>query len=287
VVAAGGDVTVVIPAWDDYAEKYLHAAVDSVADQSPRPRILVIDNASREPIPPTGDQVVRTEERLTVGGARNLGLHHVNTEYVVFWDADDRMLPGTLQSLHDALAADGGVVASATRLVHEDGTLHHWPRLAVRRLAPFRHAFALLQAVSSLFPTTGSVMMRTEAFRAAGGFPPIDAGDDWVAGMSLALRGRVAILPMAGCVYRRHGGSVSAGWTARTRLGNARSVRDRWRREPALPAPVRLAAPLLAPAHWFVLLVLRPVRLAFSGARHRAPLPRPATMTSTDGLSAG
>src|SRR5262249_49002093 len=92
--------TVVIPAWDGYAGAPLRAALRSVLDQAVPMRVLVVDNASLSELTGTGGvDVVRSERRLTVGAARNLGLAAVTTPYVVFWDADDVMLPGTLAFL--------------------------------------------------------------------------------------------------------------------------------------------------------------------------------------------
>ena len=61
-------VAVVIPAWDDYVERDLERAVASVASQDLPARIIVVDNASRMPIPPlNGVSVISTERRLTRG----------------------------------------------------------------------------------------------------------------------------------------------------------------------------------------------------------------------------
>jgi GT2 family glycosyltransferase len=259
------DVTVVIPAWGSYAGELLDSAVASVASQQPVPRILVIDNASTRPIPLSTDaHVLRCADRRTIGSARNFGLNAVDTEFVVFWDADDVMVPGAIGHMRRALRADDEVALVATRILESQGTYHHWPRMALQRLARWRSMYALVHAVSSLYPTTGSVMMRTEVLRSAGGFPDTDESDDWVAGASMALRGRVRVLDVPGRVYRLHASSLSASWTPRHRIRAARFVRQRLHSDPALRRSFRVLTPFLAPAQWFVLLVLRPVRLGCS-----------------------
>src|SRR5436305_13789119 len=95
-----GDVTVVIPVWDRYVERFLPEALDSLLAKDPRPPLVVVANHSRVPVAaPDGVRVVRAPARLTVGGARNLGLAAVETPFVVFWDADDVMPPATLSTV--------------------------------------------------------------------------------------------------------------------------------------------------------------------------------------------
>src|SRR3954467_2335314 len=100
-------VTVVIPVWDDYVE-FLGDAVESVRRNAPQAPIVIVDNASSTPVPQIeGTEIVLASERLTEGAARNLGLERVATDYVVFLDADDMLLDGTLELLHERLAEDG------------------------------------------------------------------------------------------------------------------------------------------------------------------------------------
>lgn len=277
------DVTVVIAAWDAHARDFLERAVSDVASQQPAPPIVVVDNASSPPLQIAGAKVLRSEQRRTIGAARNLGLTAVETEYVMFWDADDLMLPGTIARLRAAAEANRDAAVVACGILVDGGRPHHWPRKVTQRLARWRRLYALLHCVSSLFPTTGSALMRTQALRASGGFGDERCGEDWVAGVSMALRGRVTILQVPGRIYHQHGGSISASRTWRDRLRAARAVRRRLQVDAALPRPLRAAAPLLLPAQWFVLLCLRPMRLAIRaggqvarGSPRQAGHPTPA-----------
>src|SRR5436309_1197676 len=108
----GGQTTVVIPVWDDYVESLRSAALPSLRDQARSKRILVVDNASSTELTElNGAEIVRAPARISLGAARNLGLEHVTTPYVVFWDADDTMLAGTLRLLEDAMVCDPRLVA--------------------------------------------------------------------------------------------------------------------------------------------------------------------------------
>src|SRR5260221_8303199 len=100
-------VSVVIPVWDAYAGAGLVEAVASVRRQNVPVRVIVVDNASAVPLPVLGDvELVRLEQRRSTGAARNGSLPLLQTEYVVFLDADDRLLDGSIAALVAGLDAD-------------------------------------------------------------------------------------------------------------------------------------------------------------------------------------
>lgn len=263
--------TVVIPIWDSYIDRFLSDAVDTIRSQDLDARIVVVDNASSPPVGELlGVEVVCSSRRLTVGGARNLGLSAVQSPAVLFWDADDRMLPGTLRRLQERLDSNSDAVAAAATILEQPGVPHHWPRAIARLLARRPRAFALAHTLSSQFPTTGSVLLRTEAVRDAGGFADADGGDDWVLGVSLAFRGRVVFDRDPGRLYRQHEGSLSARWTHSNRVDHAREVRSRLRHDRGIPWPVRRAACVLAPLQLIVIFVAGPLARRCSGSRGAA-----------------
>src|SRR3954469_24351515 len=122
-------VTVVIPAWDDYV-RFLPEAVDSVRRDAPETRILVLDNASKIPLPELpGVTVVVSPERITAGAIRNLGIDRVETEYVLVLDADDQLVPGTLEFLLSRLRARPDVSICTTAILDgQTGERHRFPR---------------------------------------------------------------------------------------------------------------------------------------------------------------
>ena len=88
--------TVVLPVWDEYVAPRLSEALASLRAQDVSALIVVVDNASDVQLPDLpGVTAVRSSRRLTLGAARNLGLSQVTTPYLVAWDADDLMPPGT------------------------------------------------------------------------------------------------------------------------------------------------------------------------------------------------
>lgn len=243
--------TVVIPVWDAYVAERLIDAVKSLRDQDVPIRTLVVDNASRVGLPVLpGVSVARSRERLSLGQARNLGLAKVSTPYVIFWDADDVMLPGTLASLEEAIGADPRLVAFGEAIVEDPGGVRHrWPRPWIGSLLSWPRLFALLDAVWSLYPTTGATIMRTDAVRAAGGYADSDSGEDWCLGVGLAFRGKLGWSERPGRLYHVHAASMWARhMTLRHQLRHAATVRARIRADPTLPAWVRGALPLIGSA---------------------------------------
>ena len=250
-------VTVVVPVWDRYCS-FLEPCVEAVLDQQgERPSLVVVDNASREPLPPLPPDVdvVRSRRRLSVGAARNLGLSRVTTSEVVFCDADDRLLPGAIALLSATLAARSELVAVIGRYVSwnpETGAravLDRSPRPVVYRVARHRRLFALANLRYNCFPVVGGIL-RTEAVRDAGGFGDVDVGEDWILGAQLAFRGPIGFERTPTFLRRVHRGSL---WyrphSPDDYLARADLLRVRVARDPTVPRLVKAALPLVAVVH--------------------------------------
>jgi glycosyltransferase involved in cell wall biosynthesis len=261
---SGAGVTVVIPVWDAYVQ-FLGEAVESVKRNSADTSIVVVDNASSVPVPELdGCQTVRSSRRLTVGGARSMGLESVPTEYVVFLDADDLILEGTLDFLRDRIAADPRLTVFVTSILEGDtGERHRTPRSFAPRLARWPRAFAFANSIWNLLPIQGCAILRTSQVRDAGGYPDIEWGDDWTVAVSLAFRGRVEFNSRLGLYYRPTPGSLwRRGRPSRELVASARHVRRRIRSDPATPRWARASLPLIAAFQLAAIYVARPVYLA-------------------------
>ena len=248
--------TVVIPAWDAYAGPDLMAAVASLRDQAVPVRLLVVDNASQVPLPVLpGVSVVRSKARLSLGAARNLGLAKVSTPYVISWDADDTMLPGTLASLEEGIRDGSGLVAFGEAILEPSGARHRWPRPWIAQLVRRRRLFALLDSVWSMFPTTGATIMDSEAVRAAGGYADSDSGEDWCLGASLAFRGTFGWSERPGRVYRVRDDTMWARHrTMRHQFRHAATVRSRLRNDGLIPHWARRLLPVVGVAQWVAII---------------------------------
>jgi glycosyl transferase family 2 len=259
--ASDSSVTVVIPAWDAYAGDGLVQAVASVRRQAVPHELIVVDNASRVPLPPLPDaEIVRLPVRRSTGAARNAALDRVRTPYVVFLDADDLLLDGALRSLIDGL--DAAERRSAYTLLIIDGVTgerHRSPRRFAQTLSRLPRTFALANTVWSLLPTQGCTIMRAADVRACGGYADSAHGEDWTLATSLAFRGEVSFGRHPGLCYRRREDSPGAAALSGTvLLQNARQVRARIRADPAIPARVESALPLIGFGQWLVARVVHP-----------------------------
>ena len=250
-------VTVVVPVWDRYCS-FLSECLESVLSQEgERPRVIVVDNASQEPLPPLPPEVevLRTPARLSVGGARNFSLSRVGTSELVFCDADDRLLPGSVSFLRQRMADRPELVACVGRSVSwdprtdEQVVLERSPKPIVFRVARHRRSFALANLRFNCFPVVGAIL-RTAAVENASGFGDSNVGEDWILGTQLAFRGPIEFHERPTFVRRVHSGSL---WyrphTETDYLRRCELLRARVRSDPAIPVWVKASLPILALVH--------------------------------------
>ena len=254
-----------IPVWDAPFVDALPEAVASAGRQVPRPRIVVVDNASRDPLPELSRvEIVRSQTRLSRGGARNLGLSRVATEFVLFLDADDVMLDGAVALLESELArVPDAVVCAGAILDRVTGRRHRVPHRVAYPLSRARGWFAVANAAWSLYPSQGAAVMRTAAVRDAGGYGDADEGEDWVLRASLAFRGRVALVDTPAFRYAQRG---EAPRGARLREAAGR-VRDRIRADPGIPRWAKAMLPAIALAQMWMIGVIHPLAAAVGARR--------------------
>lgn len=123
---ANGDVGVVIPCYAQ--EHYLGEAIDSVLAQTrPADEILVVDDGSpgdtaavvgRYP----GVRIVR-QANAGIAEARNTGLREARSQYLIFLDADDRLLPNAVAAGLAGFARhpDAALIAGVCRRIDGSG----------------------------------------------------------------------------------------------------------------------------------------------------------------------
>jgi glycosyltransferase involved in cell wall biosynthesis len=232
------DITVVVPVWDGYVDR-LPVALASVRRQGVPVAVVVVDNASAIAVPEApGALTLRLPVRRSVGAARNAGLATVGTPLVCFLDADDELLPGTLERLRAPLAARPSCVASVAASVawlegRGETVAWRWPRPLAYRLCRHPRLFAAAAGFRNQYPTTGAALMRTKAMREAGGFADADHEEDWLPGVALAARGRVDLDRRPGRRYRVSDRSLyGAGVDLATMSANRRRLRRALRRDP-------------------------------------------------------
>lgn len=211
------DVTAVVTCFN-YGE-YLAEAVDSLLSQEGgAPIVIVVDDGSTDPASiealerlPAGVELIR-QENQGLAAARNTGFRRAQTPYLLPLDADDRLAPGALAALRDALEADASVGFSYgwAHIFGEWDTVLRTPPYDPYKLL-YRHMIG------------ATCLMRRDLFESVGGYDPEFRGYEdwefWVHALEKGWRGRN--VDTVTLEYRRHG---------QTMLADARREYGRWYR---------------------------------------------------------
>src|SRR5205814_2345 len=130
---ASGQVSVIIPCYNQ--AHFLHEAIESVLAQTYSNReIIVVDDGSTDNTAEVAGRysAVRHiyQENAGPSAARNTGVTKSRGEYLVFLDADDRLLPEALEIGVDCLRQhpECAFVSGHCRLIVTDGSLLAKPK---------------------------------------------------------------------------------------------------------------------------------------------------------------
>lgn len=227
----GADVTVVTPAYR--AAKTIGRALRSVAGQTERPRrVIVVDDGSDDgtlaAVSACGaslsgiDLVVLEQDHKGPGAARNRGLERAETPLIAFLDADDEWLPDKLAMSLPALRDPSTALVSHDMVVI-DGADEHRVDCA-RHLAGADPFVALFKRG---FVATSTVVARTDAVRACGGFDQsLPSGQDYELWLAMVRAGHcIVVLPEALTRYHVTAGSVTSFVERRRRCSLAIAAR--------------------------------------------------------------
>ncbi|MGW1428639.1 glycosyltransferase family 2 protein [Streptomyces sp. NPDC002431] len=227
-------VTVVVITHDRRAE--LLRTLGSLAEIPERPAVIVTDNAS---VDGTAEAVAREypHVRLLTPGrnlgavGRNLAVRHVRTPYVAFCDDDTWWEPGALRVAADHLDRHPRLAAVTARIVVEPAGEDD-PVVAELRESPLSGPDWLPGPAIGSF-LAGATMMRTDAFRAAGGFHPglwLGGEEELLATDLMRMGWWLAYIPEA---VVHHAPSTVRDSTARRVVGLRNTLWFTWLRRPA------------------------------------------------------
>lgn len=249
-------VAVVIPTHNH--AHFLAAAIDSVLAQTvPPAEVIVVDDGSRDdPAKVTRHYpLVKLIQQSSQGvsAARNAGVAAAASEYLVFLDADDRLMPDAIaQNLEQfATYPECGMVYGAYAFV--DAPTGKVTSEAFE--APGVDTFAGLLR-NNCVGMLAAAMFRADAYRAVGGFDAKQrASEDYDLYLRIARRYHVVARSAVIAEYWQHGGNTSRDsafmlgwvlevlrgyrddakarpeWLAALRQGRANCIRfysDRW-----------------------------------------------------------
>jgi glycosyltransferase involved in cell wall biosynthesis len=233
-------VTVVIPCHNQ--ARFLAEAIQSAARQTHDAiEIVVVDDGSTDDtlavaMSCNGVRVIHQRNR-GAAIARNAGLASGAGAYVVFLDADDRLLPTAVETGIQALAAhpEWAFVTGHVRLIHADGSPAGTP--AQEHAAGDLYA-ALLR--SNYIWSPGAVMYRRDVLQGAGAFDPSAGGSaDYELNIRLARRFAFGCHHQPVLECRQHAASMSRD--VEYMLASAVAVRRRQLRH-VKQSPARLHA---------------------------------------------
>lgn len=251
-------VSVIVPCYN--AERFLAATVDSVLAQDYAPlQLVLVDDGStdgtRALIESWGSKATPVfGPNRGASEARNAGLAAAEGDFILYLDADDLLLPGTIAGRVQALTAAGADVAYTDwQKLQECGPGEFEAQEVVARELPARDAdLALFRGL--WWPPAALLYRRTLCERIGGWKQALAPVEDARYMLDAALSGAsFAHVPGVGARYRLfHGLSHSRRDPTRFLAavhGNARSVEQAWRERGALD-PARAEA--LADCHGYV-----------------------------------
>jgi glycosyltransferase involved in cell wall biosynthesis len=229
-------VSIVIPCYNQ--GRFLRDAVDSALQQTyPSVEVIVVDDGSTDntaSVIPANAPVHHLEQRNQGAAvARNAGFQESRGDYIIFLDADDRLLPHAAATGIEWLAAqpDWAFVTGHVRLIDEEGSPTGIP--------PQEHAdgnqyIELLR--SNYIWTPGVVMYRRAAFDGARPFETAAGGSaDYELNIRIARRFAIGCHHQVVLEYRQHDTSMSAdaGHMLKSAVSVRRAQRKHIRRDQA------------------------------------------------------
>lgn len=202
-------VTVVIPCFRQ--AHFLPEAIESVlAQDHGAVEIVVVDDGSPDNVGAVaaGYPGVKCLRRANGGlaAARNAGMREADGEFLLFLDADDRLLPEAVgRGLEELRADPEAMMAAGTwQLIGEEGE----PLPADPPRQPPDAFPALLE--SCFISTPAAVLYRRELFGRIGRFDPaVSASADYDLYLRAAARFPVRLHPHTVAEYRRHGANMT------------------------------------------------------------------------------
>ncbi len=206
-------VSVIIPCYNQ--AQYLGEAIASVLGQTyGHYEIIVVDDGSTDDTAAVAARHagVRCLRKKNGGlaAARNTGLRASEGDYVVFLDADDRLLPDALEAEAGCLDSDPACAMAYghVRLIDGAGRPLASPEQVT---VESDHYFELLRR--NFIWTPGAVMYRRAALDEVGDFTAaVSASADYDLNLRVARGHAVRCLDRVVLEYRRHGKNMSDGF---------------------------------------------------------------------------
>ncbi len=202
-------VSVVIPCFN--GETFLKAAIESALAQSyPRVEIIVVDDGSTD----RSGEIARSfpvryihQPNRGLTASRNLGIQESRGSYLVFLDADDRLMPKAIEAGLRVLARhpECALTVGDHLFVSEDGSYLASSR---KSFLPAHHYEALLK--SNYFEMISSILFRRSIFDQVGRFDAeLRVAEDYDLYLRIARDHAICFHRAVVAEYRMHRGNAS------------------------------------------------------------------------------
>jgi glycosyltransferase involved in cell wall biosynthesis len=278
-------VTVIIPAFN--AERFVADAIRSAHVQTfACVAVIVVDDGSTDRTASIaasfpGVSLIR-QPNAGVSAARNRGLAESRSEYVVFLDADDRLLPSAVDpgvSMLDQ-RPELGLVYGRHETIDAAGEL-----LAGSQSPLIERTDFLSILGGNPFVPPGSAVFRRSVLERVGGFDPrLAMAEDLDLYLRVSLAAPIACHNRVVVQFRSHGANVSHQSAMRTLEGIYAAMRMRV--PDVIGHPDREAAYAAGRLHWARLFGPRLPRDAARSLKHGRPVAAAKTLLTYLSLSA-
>lgn len=202
-------VSVVIPCYNQ--GRFLAEAIASATAMQHRVEVVVVDDGSTDDTAAVARQFpvryVRQPNR-GLAAARNRGLDESTGSFVIFLDADDRLLPGAIDAAARSLAAhpDCAMAYGRCIMMGPDGAT--WPTPGIPTVRTGHHA-ALLHTNVIWMPAM-AIFRRRPLVRLQGFASGFDAAADYDLYLRLSRAEPIHDHGLTVAAYRRHDASMSS-----------------------------------------------------------------------------
>jgi glycosyltransferase involved in cell wall biosynthesis len=201
-------VSIIIPCYN--GERYIAEAVMSALSQSASAQVIVVDDGStdnsRSILEQYSNQIVLVcKENGGVSSARNKGIAHSESDYIVFLDADDVLTPHCIED-HLKVAIENpevGLIYGSNYIIDENGQ-----QIGINpQSATFR---TIQQVAEGQIPAPSQSMYLRKAVLEAGCFDQTIAfGEDMDLILRIGVRYKIASHEQFVVSYRHHPGQAT------------------------------------------------------------------------------
>ena len=211
-----GDLSVIIPVYN--SSYSIKRCLDSVMNQVPRPKTVIVVNDNSEKIIEELDiegLIYIKQENKGQAAARNQGLDYVNTKYIAFLDSDDYWEIGFCKTCVDFLEGNSDIdIVNTAQNVKEFGNL-------LRINPEIANTISQPLVLDDFFDfwaehdhiMTGSAVFKTIVYEKAGKqLENLRISQDLEYWAMLALNGKWAFIPKALFTTDGMANAVSMGW---------------------------------------------------------------------------